>query len=311
MKSNKILTAVLLAGSMFFSGCAFLEFMEPGVAVNDVQTVSLTPSVSTAVSVLIENGNVFVVPTSSNELIVVVSNRVQASSRDIGHEFISNNLSGMVLTNAGSVSVNGNFEGKVDAWNIYAVYTTAVVYLPAGLVGSLQVSLVNGNIIGGADQTMSTVSLKTENGNVEFEGVHAATLVLKTVNGNLNADIYNIASAQIETENGNIDLSVWSMAIDSVADITTVNGNVEIAFDDMQSGADWSVSTVNGNIGSVFTMNAWDNLRVNAKKTNGEINYTIPFTSIIDRDSSFVGIFGDGSSLVNLSTVNGNIDIDF
>ena len=311
MKTIKIIALACLTATALFSGCAFLQFLEPGVSVEDVQTIEVAPEPDSSVSIVIDQGNLVLASTFEPNIRLVLSNRVQASSIENGRQFISDHLVKMVQTNSGQISLESRFGGIIDKWNIFAVHTTAVVYVPVGIqMTSLGIRLVNGNVTGTSENSIDTVSVSMDNGNIILDRVAASSLTLRSINGNIRAKATELENGQVITDNGNIELTVDSMAVQSVVTVKALNGNLDLNFNALAANAYWKLNVDNGNINARFSYFARNDLKVRARCQNGSVNNSLPFSSMISMDKDFTGWFGNGSSLIEIATINGNVRID-
>lgn len=129
---------------------------------------------------------------------------------------------------------------------------------------------------------------------VEFEGL--------TVNGDVIAD--NLpASAEVSTVNGDIEVT----AAGSV-EATTVNGSIEATMGSASWTGDLEFSTVNGGIR--VTLPAGLNADVKASTVNGSVDSDFEITMQGKmRRGSLQGRIGKGGSELELTTVNGSIEL--
>ncbi|MCX8109076.1 MAG: DUF4097 domain-containing protein [Verrucomicrobiae bacterium] len=133
------------------------------------------------------------------------------------------------------------------------------------------------------------VSLKrisSVNGSVRLQGVQ----------GSVNAS----------TVNG--ELAATGLAGD--ASLSTVNGSIEAEFEDFANVKTVNVETVNGSVSVTIPNNA--NATVTATTVNGRISAAEPLRSNIQksRRGKLEGVLGNGTSKVNVSTVNGAVSIN-
>lgn len=129
---------------------------------------------------------------------------------------------------------------------------------------------------------------------VRFEG--------QSVNGNVNATGL-IADAEVTSVNGNV-----SLATRGTGSAETVNGDVVLRLGTATWTGDLEAKTVNGSV--TVEMPTPANLEVRANTLNGDISSDFPMT-IQGKMSprSMRGTIGNGGPRLELSTVNGAIDL--
>ncbi|MGH7724051.1 MAG: DUF4097 family beta strand repeat-containing protein [Candidatus Eiseniibacteriota bacterium] len=127
-------------------------------------------------------------------------------------------------------------------------------------------------------------------------------LVARTVNGDVEASGLT-ASVEATTVNGSIDV-----ATKSYAEATTVNGEIEIEMASSGWPAGLDFRTVNGSI--QIEMTGTVNADIEAETLNGSIESDFPLT-VAGRvnHNKLRGKLGDGGPRLELSTVNGNIEL--
>jgi hypothetical protein len=128
-----------------------------------------------------------------------------------------------------------------------------------------------------------TVNVSLVNGHVTVNDIDNSISVVLD-NGNVDfADIYG--DATVSVDNGNIN-GTMILPPDGEVMITTVNGDIDMGIPTSTSAELFGLVT-NGTIG-------WNNLNLtNVQSTNKSLQATL----------------GDGAGLIDLKTVNGNIDI--
>jgi len=129
---------------------------------------------------------------------------------------------------------------------------------------------------------------------VKFEGV--------TVNGTVNATGL-AADAEITSVNGNVSLTTRG-----TGSAETVNGDVVLRLGASSWTGDLEAKTVNGSV--TVEMPTPANLEVRANTLNGEISSEFPLTLQGKMSPhSMRGTIGNGGSRLELSTVNGAIEL--
>lgn len=147
----------------------------------------------------------------------------------------------------------------------------------------------------------STLSADTTNGGVFFKNVDAKVVDANTVNGNIEIESTKVTdSFTCRTRKGNVKLNhlVASSLLLSVIDITTDDGNINV--DNSYVENDNLLSYFNlysgkGNIEGTIRYKVENHYRIKAKANNGTCNLT---------DTS-IGLVG-----LNVTTDNGNINLE-
>jgi hypothetical protein len=146
-----------------------------------------------------------------------------------------------------------------------------------------------------------TMSVRDNDVTVEFsvlvpEGVRLAEW---TVNGNVRATGVR-SEVEATTVNGTATVTTSEWAFASV-----VNGNVEVTIGEESPPEDLEFETVNGNV--ILYVPATVNGTVRATTVNGTMNSDFPLAN--PTPGLWTGTLGDGGSELELSTVNGNLEL--
>lgn len=161
--------------------------------------------------------------------------------------------------------------------------TFAVDYritVPASL--RVEVSNLNGNV--DVLQLINNVEVVNLNGNVDLDEVTGAASVTLT-NGNIGIEGH-LGSAVATTVNGNVQ----------VAGVLPLNGTFDLA-------------TTNGNAVAEVPQNT--SALVTASLSNGQISVNnLTLSDLVQTQSSLSGTLGAGEGTIDLTTVNGDVDLN-
>lgn len=169
----------------------------------------------------------------------------------------------------------------------FATSARAYVYLPGQIsANSLSVTVRDGEIDVDAPTNISSIAIQTTNGNTNLQGNH-------------------IYDATMQTTNGNAFISVATFH--SIVS-NTVNGNGEIRLSTPIHSGSLAMSTINGNMKCY--VNPTSNLSITASTVNGQVTISgLTYTAYLLTSRQFAGTVNSGGTVINLSTVNGNIGI--
>jgi DUF4097 and DUF4098 domain-containing protein YvlB len=123
---------------------------------------------------------------------------------------------------------------------------------------------------------------------------------------NVNGDVQvsNVeGQMEIETVNGSADLTGSKEAVQA----TTVNGNITIKWIDFPDQGDVKAETVNGSLELELPADA--NADVSASSLNGRVRTDFPITVHGFVSRKLEGKIGTGGTRIDLTTVNGGIEI--
>lgn len=115
-------------------------------------------------------------------------------------------------------------------------------------------------------ETMESVEIRNDAGDIRMEEMTAGKLLLKTTSGEIELGSAAAETAEISTDSG--DITAQSMAVGERLDVSTVSGRVEI------TGCDAGKLSVSSTTGDVFCGGAARDLRVSGVSANAEIVLT-------------------------------------
>ncbi|MDG1732729.1 MAG: hypothetical protein P8H39_07100 [Thalassotalea sp.] len=121
------------------------------------------------------------------------------------------------------------------------------------------------------------------------------SLNIVNVSGELNADVVN----------GSVEASGMS----SDVEVDSVNGAVELSFADSAKNLDISVDTVNGSIRLYLPEDFGAQVEVSTGNGSIKTDYGLSGTKGAYYGTDLTGSFGDGSSEIELESVNGSVKI--
>ncbi len=129
-----------------------------------------------------------------------------------------------------------------------------------------------------------------------------------------NFELVN-GSLDIKAVEGTLDVSLvngrlTTSGLTSDVEASTVNGKMELRFADLSQVDDIDLSSVNGKVNLYLPSNA--SAKISASTVNGGISNDFGLEVIKNKyvGSSMQGTLGNGSTEIDLETVNGKINID-
>ncbi|WP_409274873.1 DUF4097 family beta strand repeat-containing protein [Neobacillus sp. SCS-31] len=148
------------------------------------------------------------------------------------------------------------------------------VYVPKKLYNTLRVEVGNGSV-NAEEINIKDASAKTINGTIDLRGLETSAITVGTDNGKIF----------LEDIEGDISGSV-------------INGSISFVTDHLDRNIDFE--NVNGKI-EIQTVKEPTNATIDVEVVNGKVD--------ILGDSSRNSVFGNGKSLIKLTTVNGDITV--
>lgn len=127
---------------------------------------------------------------------------------------------------------------------------------------------------------------------------------IETVNGSVT-----ISNTTNVTKASAVNGTVKASGLRGTADIDTVNGVSEISFEKLDSNSQINLSTVNGRVNLVIPSDA--DATIKADTVNGNISndFNLPIRKGKYVGRNLFGKIGEGSSKINLDSVNGGLSI--
>ncbi len=127
---------------------------------------------------------------------------------------------------------------------------------------------------------------------------------IETVNGSVT-----ISNTTNVTKASAVNGTVKASGLRGTADIDTVNGVSEISFDKLDSNSQINLSTVNGRVNLVIPSDA--DATIKADTVNGNISneFNLPVRKGKYVGRNLFGKIGEGTSKINLDSVNGGLSI--
>ena len=239
---------------------------------------SFTVAVTSQTSLIVNgiNGNVEVTGSAAaTEVTVAGTKRVKSESVEDARD----NLSRLTV-NASSTSTAVFAETTQPAETGGRTFIVDYrITVPASL--RVEVSNLNGNVH--VQQTVSNVEVVNLNGNVDLDEVAGIASVTLT-NGNIDIDDH-AGSVGAITTNGNVQTEAV-LPLNGTLDLASTNGNVQITVP-QNTSADVTASLANGQI------------RVS--------NLTL--SNLVQTPTSLSGTLGAGEGTIDLTTVNGDVDL--
>ena len=180
-----------------------------------------------------------------------------------------------VTSTSGDISISGmKLDGKLDASS-----TNGEICVRDSSAVDMEVSTTNGEVIVETSEITGKLEMGTTNGELTCSAVSAVTVEATTVSGEVAV---SGAFDSIRAHSVNGEIMVSTTHAPSFVDINTVNGEVLLKLPTDIPGFTVSYSKVNG-------------------------SFNCDFPTVQNKNEA---VYGDGSSKINVSTVNGEIDIE-
>lgn len=202
-------------------------------------------------------------------------------------------------------SINANFEGDDLLGGLSVDVVNGAVDVN-NIMGRVRLESVNGDIT--AAKLDGDVRIETVNGDIEGRHSGEGEIGFDSVNGDIriSSDSREIAA---ETVNGDIELSLAEV---SELDLATVNGGIEVSMTLVENG-DVEISTVGGSVELIFQQDV-------SARFDIEGHAGGKFVNRVTNDKMQKAKYGprrwlefttgDGSAKVDVSTVNGRVELD-
>lgn len=324
---KQFLISLTLLGLLGLSSCG--DFWAPGIRVYQVQSLEYPFTQSNLIQILVEQGDISLHNHPGSNLLIIMSNYVDAGGWTVGSNFIEENLLFSISNQGSTLDISQSGIIQPDFWNIYAIGSKIHVYLPSSVdIGQIFLSSFTGSLwvdidnpvynlilntatgtVGALNTLCSNLDVWADTGAVLLQNVTAQHLEAETSTGSISTGdgVLDCADIRLFTSTGSIDARL--KYADSCT-ARTETGNLSVTLEswlDSSSLVNLSVST--GNIDLAVYPAAQTDLWVTASVATGGIDNELSFSTVTDDTHSFSGRNGTGNNKVDLSVQTGSIDI--
>lgn len=330
---TSIIIVCVLFALMSISSCE--SFLNAGIRVYDVKTYEYdSANFTNRISVNVTFANVVIQNGSSSNLVVIMSNYVDAGGYTYGKEYLAEHTMAIISTNVpGELFVENNSEIEVDFWNIYDYGIDLYLLVPAGVsIKTEHVVAMSGNIEILNNNTIGNIIVSVDYGNIDIRNSIASNIDINTDSGNIIIDNATSTKIDVKVASGNVDFKFITCA---TLNTTAASGNID--FDSVNCSGSLTTKVESGNIktsggalnspnitftassGNIETLlSKADSINVSA--TSGSIKLEIDSfldtssTAIVDAVSGRIAIevaeSAQGNLKVDASADSGIVDVD-
>jgi len=153
-------------------------------------------------------------------------------------------------------------------------------------------------------QTLQPVNMQSQKYIVDYLIILPTDMAIEVVHTNGDIDIINFENwVTVDSENGNVFLSNISANVI----VTIANGNIDSSIDPPLDG-EIILSTNNGDID--LSIPSFTSAGFAASINNGSIQtFNLEFDAAVQTIQSLSGTLGDGDGVIDLGSINGNINV--
>jgi DUF4097 and DUF4098 domain-containing protein YvlB len=188
------------------AGCG--SFWTPGVRVYDVETIEVSPNFASNLIVSGKQGGIKFVNADVENIVIVVSNYVDAGGYTYGENYLKDNTFYSVSTNTpGTISLDFGNDLKPDYWNIYGIGSDVTAYIPEGLeFNDLNIKTTTGGVDINISNPVEYLKVRATTGGVIVANSIAVIMDVKVTTGGLK--IQNSVCEEINavTTTGGLEL---------------------------------------------------------------------------------------------------------
>ncbi len=323
---KRFLLLLFICSTLIVSSCA--DFWAPGVRVYKVESYELAPSFTNELSAALNIGEIHLHNHAGTNILVVLSNYVDAGGWTIGSEYIENNLLFTISSNGSSNLSIAQAPGiSPDYWNIYSIGSKIHIYLPAGIaIKHLDLFSDTGTIDLNVANSFAGIDLTTETGSVDCRGtLNARVMNMNTQTGSITANILLAEKVLLNTQTSSINVlnkisasnvtaitqtGSIDMKAEHVKDlaVTAQTGSLDIEILNFYNNiANIDLNNTTGSID--LTLSDTTDIKVYATVVTGSIDNRIAFDTETSDRVSLVGQNQAGTRMIDIHTQTGSIDL--
>lgn len=303
---KRITLFAILTTLIVLAGCG--SFWTAGVRVYDVQEWTLSSELTNELRVIMDSGNLTVIEGTGSNVLIVMSNYVDAGSYSYGVDYLASHTSYSLDTNSYRIFFQHSASEDIDMWNIYGAGANVVITLPAGMTFlDMILTVAAGNVETKGIVVSDTFDVETITGNIEIKAVIANVITVGTSAGNIDVTALDSAVCSFNIATGNLYLALSTLP---KLDIAMNSGNIEM------DGVSGTTLTVSDQTGNVETVNDGINFpTVTISSTAGNIDVQLNGVATFDLESVTGNIEANVESFSAAATstievTTGNIDLN-
>jgi len=225
---------------------------------------------------------------------------------------VSNTNGGVTVSSwsQGYVMINGTVTARG-----FGASPDAITFVESNSSGNIvfQAILPTSNLFFGASYSVdihvytpastqfNTVQIVTVNGDLQVSNISASSLILTDANGGITASNISATTMTATDTNGAVNLTCTSCGS---ATVTTTNGSVTMGLSALSIAGSYTATSTNGNIN--LTVPVLASCKITPNTTNGSVSALWPGVQLTNHVTTTIGT---ESAMVNLTTVNGSINV--
>lgn len=240
----------IMVGIGFGQG-AKVEDVVKSRRVIETRTKMITAEDTTRIDIDVDSADVEIVSTDGDELKVTYDG-YSLVGRDGEEALHFPSAEKLMLNTHYYTRWNTIYTSIIAGMATFARHNKVTIELPENLLGHIDISVINGNVIGDLNNLAGTIRLSTINGDLDiYNCLEVNKVNANTINGDIKLDLSKntITDAAVEinakTVNGDVEAQV---NIDFIYSLSTVTGSSSHPNEVTTSFSHFTASTVNGNI---------------------------------------------------------------
>jgi lia operon protein LiaG len=190
--------------------------------------------------------------------------------------------------------------GFIFGINIYR--TRLDIYIPEDSLEVLEINTVSSDA-GISNLNVGKLRFSSTSGDFNGRGITADSMELNSISGDFKLEDYT-GDLDISTTSG--DLVLKDGTLNKNIEIITISGDLYI---EQEDPGDISIETTSGEVGINLSEDAEFFLK--AKTVSGDIRNNFPIKITSSGRMSLEGIVGSEENVIEISTVSGNVSVDY